>query len=72
MALPGSSLPTRGGRRRKLLGWASVWPPGKGGKGVGEWLSAQNEEEFPFFYNSPFLFSVSKQNSYFDLSENSN
>jgi hypothetical protein len=41
------------------------------GKGVGLALGPE-QGGVPLFFNSPFLFSVSKQNSYFDLSENSN
>jgi hypothetical protein len=38
-----------GRRRRKMLGWASVWPPGKGGKEVGEWAFGPDRLE-TFFY----------------------
>jgi hypothetical protein len=56
MALPGSSLPTREGRRRKLLGWASVWPPGKGGKGVGEWAFGPERGGVPPFFTTVLFY----------------
>jgi hypothetical protein len=49
------------------LGWASGR---KGRKGDG--LALGPEQGGVLFFNSPLLFSVSKQNSYFDLTENSN